>query len=92
MNNKKIIIALVILAVIAAVAIVAVTLKNDSPAPVVETQAPITKNTTNDSAAADAGKNVNSNNSDVKGIESDLNSVSDDNFSENNLSDSEMGL
>jgi hypothetical protein len=57
---------------------------------VVQQQQNISNNTAAD-VTVSGNKNVVADN-DTKTIEDDLNSVSDDNFSENNLSDSQMGL
>jgi FtsZ-interacting cell division protein ZipA len=61
------------------------TASQNKSAPVEQSVSETAKNTTTEEAAKPVD-------SDVAGIESDLNSVSDDSFGEDKLSDSEVGL
>jgi FtsZ-interacting cell division protein ZipA len=95
MNKKFAIIIIVILLVITAVVYVGIwnakkemaTKQNvqDKPVSTEQTTKETAKNTTIEEAAQPADE-------DVAGIESDLNSVNDDSFGENTLSDTEVGL
>jgi len=91
MSKKISIIIIIILLIITAVVYIGIwnakkemSVKQTSQIPIVSTEQPA-KSTKVEEAAKPAD-------SDVAGIESDLNSVSDDGFSEDNLSDTEVGL
>ncbi len=88
-------IAIIIIVIILAItAIVYVGIWNAKKETTVNQDKPIstkqqTKETTDNTTARETAKSADS---DISGIESDLNSMSDDSFAEDTLSDSEVGL
>lgn len=94
MTNKNLAIFLVIIAVIAIVLVAAVAVKNNNQIQN-EQVAPVAKRINQPPVNNEAEQPVASQpaaDSDVDSIESDLNSVSDDSFGEDTLSDTEAGL
>lgn len=99
MNNKQISIALITLAIIAIIAVLAVALiNNNNAAPVQDSTISSQQNQKDASRAAvlDQGQNLNNeetkDDKEISDIENDLDSVSDDNFGDESLSDAEAGL
>lgn len=92
MANKNISIVLIAIAIIAIVLVAVVAVKNndqirsEQAAPVVKNQPPANNAVEQPVASQPAAD------SDVDSIESDLNSISDDSFGEDTLSDTEVGL